>query len=399
MSDETDGINPPPAPRLTGRSLVMARGPEAPEPEEMLRQMVPKGESFQREYVLLPGGGWVAWVDRTPDHLIPPEAAGDLHGSQVLFEAERFQYLPRRIKVEASRDVAPPPLSRALQMIRADETTLTGRGAVIAVLDGGLDRQHPDFVGRIPDGDVASFVGGTGDDLIGHGTHCAGIIAGPRVPCMGPRYGVAPDARLLVAQVSDPSGQDQQAFDYAVIQGLVWAAMKGAHVASLSLGTPADRKCQKHSQIFDWIARILRRERGMIIIAACGNGSRRPKNLQPIFHPADCPSIVAAAGLKDDFLVAPFSCGSICNQRNPSLAAPGLRVRSSIPTSTDPINPFGMADGTSAATPHVAGVAALWVEKTRGLRGKKLMNLLLGGVGKLADGPDAVGAGCVQAPK
>ena len=113
---------------------------------------------------------------------------------------------------------------------------LTGDGIGLAVLDTGINLNHPDFQGRVVEGQTAvSFVPGeTVQDGNGHGTHCAGLAAGPQDPRRGRRYGVAFDASLLVGKVLNDQGSG---YDSQILDGMDWAAEKGAKIISMSLGS------------------------------------------------------------------------------------------------------------------------------------------------------------------
>lgn len=271
----------------------------------------------------------------------------------------------------------------------------TGKGAVVAVLDSGLDFKHPDFPqveGIFPIIDRNAF------DEVGHGTHCAGIIAGPKQPrhegC--PRYGIAPDAALLVVNVYDGNGVETT--DWNLLRGIVTAANAGAHIISISVGRVPTDECPRFSRLFELVARILRDVYGTIIVAAAGNESDRLEPyLGPIVHPADCPSIIAVAAVNQQLEPSRTSSAGICEQRMPTLAAPGVEIFSAFLTrAAGPDGPYHTLNGTSAAAPHVAGVAALWVEQ--GYRGKALCDQLIATVQKLPGQPRDVGAGLVQAP-
>ncbi|NKX49107.1 S8 family serine peptidase, partial [Arthrobacter deserti] len=113
-----------------------------------------------------------------------------------------------------------------LQATRASSSTLTGRGVRVAVLDTGLDLAHPDFAGR---GVTAvSFIEGeSAQDGHGHGTHCAGVCAGPAAPSAGPRYGVAPEAEISAGKVLADSGPGT---DAGILAGIDWAVAGGCAV-------------------------------------------------------------------------------------------------------------------------------------------------------------------------
>jgi subtilisin family serine protease len=151
---------------------------------------------------------------------------------------------------------------------------------------------------------------------------------------------------------------------------------------------------QSFSQVFEQAAsRAL--AAGTLIIAAAGNESRRPQTVAPVAHPANCPSIMAVAALDSAFRVAPFSNQGINPQGGQiDIAGPGVDVRSSWPRPTL----YNTISGTSMATPHVAGIAALWAQSNAAFRGRALMSVLTQSARRLNLSARDVGAGLVQAP-
>ncbi|MFD6323308.1 S8 family serine peptidase [Streptomyces sp. NPDC058442] len=275
-----------------------------------------------------------------------------------------------------------------LQAIRANLTNLTGRGVKIAVLDTGVDTDHPDFAGRIEA--TESFVPGeTAEDGHGHGTHCIGTAAGPANPRQGPRYGVAPEAQILAGKVLSNAGSGS---DGQILAGMAWAVSRGARVISMSLGARV-RPGELFPQTYEILAqRAL--ERGTVIVAAAGNDSRRPQEIQPVGRPANCPSILAVAAL--DKAIAPsfFSNAGINGQGGEiNIAAPGRDVHSAAPGGG-----YQQMSGTSMATPHVAGVIALLAQATPNASAAELMAGLKSGAFPLTQPLRDVGAGLLQAP-
>lgn len=275
-----------------------------------------------------------------------------------------------------------------IQAIRANITGLTGRGVKIAVLDTGVDTDHPDLVGRIEE--TASFVRGeTAEDVHGHGTHCIGTAAGPVRPRQGPRYGVATEARILAGKVLASSGFGT---DGQILAGISWAIDRGARVISMSLGARV-RPGEIFPQTYELVAqRAL--ALGTVIVAAAGNSSRRPGFMSPVERPANCPSILAVGSLDKALKTASTSCAGINGGGGEvDIAAPGKGVHSAAPGGG-----YAIKSGTSMATPHVAGVLALLIQANPNTSAADLKAALLSGAFPLTQPATDVGAGLVQAP-
>jgi subtilisin family serine protease len=276
-----------------------------------------------------------------------------------------------------------------LQATLVPQSRFSGKGIRVAVLDTGMDLGHPDFAGRNVTGQ--SFVPGQAvQDGHGHGTHCIGTSCGPRNPGKQPRYGVAFAADIFAGKVlsNQGSGSDGQ-----ILAGIDWAIRNKCAVVSMSLGAPT-QPGQPFSQVFEQVAtRALKA--GTLIVAAAGNESQRPQHIAPVGHPANCPSIMAVAALDQRIRVAPFSCGGLNpNGGQVDIAAPGVAVRSSWPRPAL----YNTISGTSMATPHVAGIAALFAESQPHARGLGLWALVIQHARHLAIPPRDAGKGITQAP-
>jgi subtilisin family serine protease len=275
-----------------------------------------------------------------------------------------------------------------LQAIRANLSHLTGKGMKIAVLDTGVDTDHPDLTGRITS--TASFVPNeTVDDGNGHGTHCIGTAAGPTNPRQGPRYGVAPDAQILAAKVLSNAGSGS---DGQILAGMAWAISQGAKVISMSLGARV-RPGELFPQTYEILAqRALRL--GTLIVAAAGNDSMRPGSIVPVSRPANCPSILAVAALDKALNPSFFSNGGINDQGGEiNIAAPGRDVHSAAPDGG-----YRVLSGTSMATPHAAGVVALLAQANPKASAAELMASLKASAFPMVQPVRDVGAGLLQAP-
>ncbi|MFD0169943.1 S8 family serine peptidase [Streptomyces decoyicus] len=276
-----------------------------------------------------------------------------------------------------------------LQAIRANLSSLTGRDVKIAVLDSGVDTDHPDLAGRI-EATVSFVPGETVEDGHGHGTHCIGTAAGPADPRQGPRYGVACEARILAAKVlsnATGSGSDGQ-----ILAGMAWAVAHGARVISMSLGAQV-RPGELFPQTYEKLAqRAL--ARGTVIVAAAGNDSHRPPEIRPVSRPANCPSILAVSALDKALTPSFFSNGGINGQGGEvNIAAPGRDIHSAAPGGG-----YKSMSGTSMATPHVAGVLALLAQANPKASAADLKMSLMSGAFPLMQPPRDVGSGLLQAP-
>ena len=267
----------------------------------------------------------------------------------------------------------------------------SGKGIKVAVLDTGLDLKHPDFAGRSITS--KSFIAGEEvQDGNGHGTHCIGTSCGPLNPpdSSAPRrYGVAYNAEIFAGKVLSNAGSGT---DGGILAGIEWAISNGCQIVSMSLGA-GTRPGDTFSQIYETVAqRAL--SKGTLIIAAAGNESIRPSFIRPVGRPANCPSIIAVAALDNRLQIASFSCASI----NPDgggvdIAGPGVDVYSTWPMPTR----YRTISGTSMATPHVAGIAALYAEATS-KTGLELWAFLMRDPQRLVLPSTDVGLGLVQAP-
>ncbi|MFC9384991.1 S8 family peptidase [Streptomyces venezuelae] len=251
-------------------------------------------------------------------------------------------------------DEEPDPLRGqqwALDALKLPDAWKTSKGedTVIAVVDTGVDLDHPDLKGRLVDG--YDFVDGDDEpkDLNGHGTHVSGIAAAHTDNGIGVTGG-APGAKIMPVRVL---GADGSGTDANITKGIVWAADQGADVINLSLGESG------------LMARLLKggilnqaithaNGKGAVVVAAAGNDSTA---LQP--YKLDTPVLVVNAA---DRHGQPASFTNFGAQN--AVSAPGVDILSTLPTyptkeTLKNTSGYGKLSGTSMASPYVSAVAAL----------------------------------------
>nr|WP_185845855.1 S8 family peptidase [Kibdelosporangium aridum] len=280
------------------------------------------------------------------------EVKGDRAGARVLGGGVTKLRLDRKVK--ASLDKSVPQIGAP----EAWKAGLDGQGVTVAVLDTGIDAQHPDLAGRIADS--RNF---TADpdarDGFGHGTHVASIIAGSGAASGGKYRGVAPGVRLLNGKVLDSSGSGELS---ELMAGMEWAVRAGARVINMSLGGGPSAGDDMVSELAD----KLTAETGALFVAAAGNSG----GIAAVETPAAASSALAVGAVdKSDRLAAFSARGPRLGDAmvKPEIVAPGVDIVAARAAGTNlgPVvgEKYTQASGTSMATPHVAGAAALLAQK------------------------------------
>lgn len=285
----------------------------------------------------------------------------------------------------------PPPSSPptgesvtwGIRAIKADTSPFTGNGVTVAVLDTGIDLNHPAFAGV--DIKARDFTEDNNPhDMNGHGTHCAGTIFGKDVN--GYRIGIARGIRkALIGKVLDNDGNGDT---NDLVEAILWAVQEGASVLSMSLGinfpglierwknfgfppelaaSQALVAYRENIRLFDKLSHFITQfsPHGItpILIAASGNESRRNRNRHFVISagpPAAAEGFVSVGAVQETpagFEIADFS------NTSPVVVAPGVGV-----ISARTGGGFSTLDGTSMAAPHAAGVAVLLAEKNPSVR-------------------------------
>ncbi|MFD7061809.1 S8 family serine peptidase [Streptomyces sp. NPDC059906] len=271
------------------------------------------------------------------------------------------------------------------------EAGLTGKGVTVAVLDSGVDAGHPDLAGRIAQS--RSFIPGEEvADRNGHGTHVTSTVGGSGAASDGKEKGVAPGATLAVGKVLDDEGFGSES---EIIAGMEWAARDvDADIVSMSLGStePSDGTDPMAQAV-----NTLSRDTGALFVIAAGNTGAPSSIGSP--GAADAALTVGAVDSADQaawFTSAGPRYGD--NALKPDLSAPGVGILAARSRLTEGSGDYTSMDGTSMATPHIAGVAALLAEEHPDWTGARLKDALMS-TSKELDAPVyQLGAGRVSVP-
>ncbi|MFE3927703.1 S8 family peptidase [Streptomyces albogriseolus] len=239
---------------------------------------------------------------------------------------------------------------------KAWEAGYDGKGVKIAVLDTGVDATHPDLKGQVTASKNFTSAPTTGD-VVGHGTHVASIAAGTGAQSKGTYKGVAPGAKILNGKVLDDAGFGD---DSGILAGMEWAAAQGADIVNMSLGGMDTPETDPLEAAVDKLSA----EKGILFAIAAGN-----EGPQSIGSPGSADSALTVGAVDDKDKLADFSStgprlgdGAV----KPDLTAPGVDITAASAKGNDIAKEVGekpagymTISGTSMATPHVAGAAAL----------------------------------------
>jgi major intracellular serine protease len=266
-----------------------------------------------------------------------------------MFEEKIMKLLPFEVQALQSTSFEIPYGVNQLQAPEIWAQGEKGSGIVVAVLDTGIDREHPDLKPNIIDGRNFTNEGNQDNyqDLNGHGTHCAGTIAG--VENEKGVVGVAPEAKLLIGKVLDSNGSGSYR---SIIQGIKWATKwKGKNgekvrIISMSLGG-SHNDSNLEQAILEACAN------GILVVVASGNEGDNNENTFEYGYPALYNECITVGAINENKKIAYFSN----NHKQVDAVAGGVDV-----LSTYPPNQYARLSGTSMATPHIAGALALLIK-------------------------------------
>ena len=219
-----------------------------------------------------------------------------------------------------------------------------GEGTKVAVLDTGVDAKHPDLADQIAE--AKDFTGEGVADRQGHGTHVASTIAGSGA-ADATKVGMAPQSDLLIGKVLGAQGGQSS----WIIAGMEWAVDEGADVVNMSLGSSEPTDCTDPMSLA--AAELTEQSKTLFVIAAGNAGAR-----ETVSSPGCVESVLTVGAVDNRGVPAAFSSrGATQGGHNlkPDLAAPGVSIFGAKAGSEG----YVQMSGTSMATPHVAGAAAL----------------------------------------
>jgi subtilisin family serine protease len=283
----------------------------------MYRWRIPNGRSVTAVTNEVAAAGGASWVQ--PNYVFVGQQQSGVAGEAVektQNEGDAAQYALAKLR-----------LSEAHGLAKGDKV-------LVAVIDSGIDANHPELQGVIA-GQYDALNSSEGPHP--HGTGIAGIIA-----AHGRLLGAAPAVHILAVRAFGAASSGAEGTTFSIIKGLDWAMSRGARVVNMSFAGPADPLLQR--------ATASARQRGAILIAAAGNAG---PNSPPLYPAAD-PNVIAVTATDVDDHLFPMA------NRGPfvAVAAPGVDILVPIPGGS-----YQVSSGTSFAAAYVSGVVALILER------------------------------------
>jgi hypothetical protein len=381
------GVAPPPSP--SGASVVGGGAPPAATagrrfvPDEVLvtftanvaPQAIVGFAQDQRLALLdrhpLPLINTVMYRFRITDRREVPAVLGGLQADRRIAAAQpNYVYTLQEDGAPAAAIGDPMQYVVSKLHLRQAHDLATGDHVLVAVIDSGIDRQHPELDGAV----VGGFDAFTGDLAPHqHGTAMAGAIV-----AHGRLMGVAPAARILAVRAFDGEEAGSRSTTTRIADALQWTANSAARIVNMSFTGPDDPAMRR------MIAAV--RQKGMVLVAAAGNDG--PQAAPD--YPAAYPGVIAVTATDiDDHLLGVANHGAYV-----AVAAPGVDIFVAAPGGG-----YTFTTGTSVATAHVSGLAALLLQRNPRLAPDAVQAILMGSAKALgAKGRnDEYGAGLVDA--
>lgn len=302
-------------------------------------------------------------------------------------------WLDEKVRASAVREFGAPALDRNLRQVGAPAAWaagLSGAGVRLAVLDTGIDTTHPDLRGKV-EAEENFTDSPTVADRVGHGTHVASLAGGSGRAAAGRRRGIAFGAGLLSGKVLGDDGRGQASW---IIAGMEWAAARRARVVNMSLATETPSTGQDPLSL---AVDAISASSGALFVVAAGNTGPAPAT---VAAPGAAGSALTVGAVDSADRIAEFSgrgprLGNYAIK--PDITAPGVDIIGARAAGTRTGRPAGRRyvrlSGTSMATPHAAGAAALLAELRPDWSAATLKAALMGTSTATPGGVFAGGAG------
>jgi len=319
-------------------------------------------------------------------NLMPAEACEITAATiEALSKQEDVEQIWPDLPVQAWLNSSVPKISAP----KVWEAGVRGQGIKVAVIDTGIDEAHPDFAGRIMA--AKSFVSQSAHDDNGHGTHVAGTLAGSGAKSGGKYMGVAPEATLYIAKALRADGGGSMSNVMAAIE---WAVLEQkVQIINLSLG--GSGSCDGTDALSVLCDEAVL-QAGVVMCVAAGNLGPGQKTIGP---PGCARYVITVGAIDDNDRIAAFSSrGPTADGRNkPDLVFPGVNIIAPQAGGTRlgrlVEEGYVTSDGTSMATPHAAGVAALMLQANPQLTAEQVKTRILAGGVNLGALPNEQGVG------
>jgi subtilisin family serine protease len=306
---------------------------------------------------------------RIPDRRSVAMVVRALEGDRLVASAQpNYLFTLQENEAKSQGDAAQYGLAK-LRLPQAHELA-KGDNVLVAVIDSGVDINHPELAGSVAETFDALTTPVTPHQ---HGTAIAGLIA-----AHGKLMGSAPDAKILAVRAFDTKDAGAEGTTFNILKGIDWAATRGARVINMSFAGPPDPAIHRSLEAA--------RKRGIVLVAAAGNAGPT----SPPLYPAADPNVIAVSATDaDDKLFDKSSRG-----RHIALAAPGAQILVAIPDGG-----YEVSSGTSYSAAEVSGIVALMLQRKPDLTPDQLRAILRATARDLGPkGPDVMfGAGLADA--
>lgn len=295
------------------------------------------------------------------------------------YDVERLEQSDMVVKVNPDKivkiekldpDFNCKPQNWGIKKLKVEYSDKSGKNVKIAILDSGIDLKHSGF--KIDAYRTHNFVypDRNVQDYYGHGTHVAGIACGGYLG--DKRIGVAPNATVYIGKILDDDGSLYGIT--SLVEGLDWACMFDCKIINLSLGIPTNENEPVNEDLQKAVNAVYKK--GIIVVAAVGNGSRRQSGvLNPIDSPSNCKHVLGISAIDKNNKVFDEANSTKNDGQEVDFIAPGVKILSLYPVELSSKD-YACLDGTSMATPFISGLLALYYEDNLHANPDQIVELL-----------------------